>query len=611
MLVRDFRRFALVLGSAILLVLLCVRLVGPAGTETLLGLQVGDWPGGRGGGSPTSPQHEPTYTSPSAVASSSAGEIAAAAAAALAQQQQSTLTDGSKVDDKDEAPSLSSPPTPASRPPSRFIGTKGEIIGFQAPVEVRPGGSGVLHTEIFSVSTKDRRYFPIRMGSAKVLNPNIIPHPRLEAAWIVVAQKMGDRDGGDDHDSNEPGLEVEPSLELVCTAMFIDDALTCIEADGRGFGEPTTLPVQPTTGDPTKCTGELEFFNLNVGPHDARVFYGPRDPYTIYGSNSNFNCFGQWIRDFRGLVPEAWGGGRSSSSSSSTIDDDDWMASSAASSGGDDDDDDNNNSEGGSSSTWSSGGSPAAHHHHEFASPNGTELQRPQPYGAVEKNWFLFWDSDNVHYVHYDMTPRRAFARLSGDGSVGDEDLGQHTAARDTACLARFLPDITETAGRPHGPAFHESLHQATNSLSVTLCRRADPGCVPDDSNTFIFAVVHHKVYRDFHSVYEPYVVVFRQRAPFEMFAVSSRPLWVSGRQTVPGGGGGGGLAGASKADTTEMFYVTSIAWKTKGLKYHGYVDDVMFLAFGIEDERAAGIDVQAGSVLANLGLCDDGEGFV
>lgn len=561
MLVRDLRRFSLVLGSAILLLLLCVRLVGPAGTETLLGLQVGDWPDG---GSPTSP-HVPSYTSPFAVASPSALE----AAAALQQQQQqqsALLTDGSK---DDEAPLLSSSPPPPQQPPppsrpsgpSRFIGPNGEIVGFSPPAEVRPGGSGVLHTEIFSVSTRDRQYFPIRMGSAKVLNPNIIPHPRLESAWIVTAQKRGDHDD-DDEDTRlqQGGLVVEPSLELVCNAMFIDDALTCIGADGRGFGEPTAVPILPTSsGDVTRCTGELEFFNLNVGPHDARVFYGPRDPYTIYGSNSNFNCFGQWIQDFRGLVPD-WG-----------VD---------------------------VGSTAGAAGSFA----HEFAA--GTELQRPPPLGAVEKNWFLFWDSDNVHYVHYDITPSRAFARLNSDGSVG-EDLAHHTAARDGACLARYLPDVSALpfAQAQQGPGFHESVHQATNSLSVTLCRRADPGCVADDTNTFIFAVVHHKVYRDFHSVYEPYVVVFRQRAPFEMFAVSSKPVWISGRGTVRGTG--------ARADTTEMFYVTSIAWKTEGLKYHGYVDDVLFLAFGIEDERAAGIDVQAGSLLANLGLCDDGDGGV
>ncbi|KAJ0120737.1 hypothetical protein J7T55_015469 [Diaporthe amygdali] len=538
MLIRDFRRFSLVLGSAILLLLLCVRLVGPAGTETLLGLQVGDW----SGGSPTSP-HAPSYTSPFAVASPSALEAA---------MQQSALTDSAK---DNEVPFVSSPSRPSG---SRFIGPNGEIVGFQPPAEVRPGGSGILHTEIFSVTTKDRQYFPIRMGSSKVLNPNIIPHPRLESAWIVVAQKQG---GVNDDDQQQQGLFVEPSIELVCNAMFIDDALTCIGADGRGFGEPTTLPVQPTAGDGTKCTGDLEFFNLNVGPHDARVFYGPRNPYTIYGSNSNFNCFGQWVRDFRGLITD-WG-----------VD----VGSAAAA---------------GASFT------------EEFASPAGTELQRPPPYGAVEKNWFIFWDTDNVHYVHYDVAPRRAFARLNSDGSAG-EDLGRHTSGRDDACLARYLPALAHAATQKQqdqvggSPAAHESIHQATNSLAVTLCRRSDPGCVPDDTNTFIFAVLHHKAYRDFHSVYEPYVMVFRQRAPFEMFAVSSKPLWISGRGTVRGTGG--------RPDTTEMFYVTSIAWKNKGLKYHGYVDDVLFLAFGIEDERAAGIDVQAGSLLANLGLCEEG----
>ncbi|KAL1868920.1 hypothetical protein Daus18300_005756 [Diaporthe australafricana] len=552
MLVRDFRRFSLVLGSAILLLLLCVRLVGPAGTETLLGLQVGDW----SGGSPTSP-HVPSYTSPFAVASPSALEAAflLQQQQQQQQQQQSALTDGAKKDG--EVPPTR-PPPPSTRPPSggsRFIGPNGEIVGFQPPSEVRPGGSGVLHTEIFSVSTKDRQYFPIRMGSARALNPNIIPHPRLENVWIVVAQKRGSNDDNNsDQQQQQPDpLNVEPSVELVCNAMFIDDALTCIGLDGRGFGEPTTLPIQPTAGDVTKCTGELEFFNLNVGPHDARVFYGPRNPYTIYGSNSRINCFGQWVQVVRGLIPD-WGV-------------DVGLSSSLA----------------GAASGFAD----------EFTSPLGTELQRPPPWGAVEKNWFVFWDSNNVHYIHHDVSPRRAFARLSGDGSAGPEgDLARLDAAgRDDACLARWLP----------APAPHESIHQATNSLSVTLCRRADTGCVPDDSNTFIFAVLHHKAYRDFHSVYEPYVMVFRQRAPFEVWAVSSRPVWISGRGTVRGTGG--------RQDTTEMFYVTSMAWKNKGLKYHGYADDVLFLAFGIEDERAAGIDVQAGSLLANLGLCDDGEG--
>ena len=42
--------------------------------------------------------------------------------------------------------------------------------------------------------------------------------------------------------------------------------------------------------------------SLSIGPHDARVFYGPEAPFTVYGSNSGFTCFGQWIQDIRVLV---------------------------------------------------------------------------------------------------------------------------------------------------------------------------------------------------------------------------------------------------------------------------------------------------------------------
>jgi hypothetical protein len=54
----------------------------------------------------------------------------------------------------------------------------------------------------------------------------------------------------------------------------------------------------------------------------------------------------------------------------------------------------------------------------------------------------------------------------------------------------------------------------------------------------------------------------------------------------------------------TEMFYMTSMSWKRHDQKYHGYLDDVMFLAFGIEDTRAGAIDVLAGDLLQDLAYC-------
>ena len=129
------------------------------------------------------------------------------------------------------------------------------------------------HHEIFSVSTADKKYFLVDFGEQGAINPNIIPHPVLNDTWIIVAQRQKS--------------SVEKSVwfaELVCNAVFSDGVLGCLEP-------PVILPIAATFGD--KCVDDLAYFSLSIGPHDARVFYGPRMPYAIYGSNSAFTCFGQ------------------------------------------------------------------------------------------------------------------------------------------------------------------------------------------------------------------------------------------------------------------------------------------------------------------------------
>jgi len=103
--------------------------------------------------------------------------------------------------------------------------------------------------------------------------------------------------------------------------------------------------------------------------------------------------------------------------------------------------------------------------------------------------------------------------------------------------------------------------------------------------------VVQHKKFYDLHAEYEPYVVVFRQEAPFDIYGISRKPIWIHGRERMADG-------------RTNMFYVVSINWKERGLRYHGYLDDVLFVAFGIEDKQTAGIDVVASDLLTGLGLC-------
>lgn len=408
------------------------------------------------------------------------------------------------------------------------------------------------HWILRSVSSKDGAFFPIDFGSRSAINPSVIPHPEDNTSWIVTAQLHEPRSG------DKPRLWF---AELVCSAAFSPsthdtstdtssrEALQCTES-------PLILPIAATPSDASKCPPDTAFFTLSIGPHDARVFHGPKGPYIIYGSTSQLTCFGQWMLDFRLLV--------------------DWGV-------------DTINDHGGFLRT-------------------PTELQRPltQPYRAVEKNWFVFWDAEGQGYVHYDIAPSRSFAQLQPDGSVGP-DLSPVVAESDDVCLRRLLPTLAPGANS-------ESIHQATNTLSITLCARADPACVPGPDNTFVLTIVQHKSFYRLHSTYEPYAVLFRAVEPFEVYGVSSKPLWISGRRAPPSAASpspdslsqqeGGSDAMRSVKLQSEMIYVTSISWKAHGQRYHGFLDDVLFLGFGIEDAATGVIDVLARDLVDGINLC-------
>lgn len=176
---------------------------------------------------------------------------------------------------------LAQPTGPASTSPgtSANQGSSAAVIAVLEDVDPL-----ATHNEVFSVSTPDKKFFYIKFGDQKAMNPNIIPHPLRENTWIIVAQKY-----------KSPSDQQIWFSELVCSATFRDDGtLTCDESKD---GPPSTLPIAATFGD--KCDGDLSYFGLNVGPHDARVFFGPRAPYALYGSQSAFTCFGQWVSTLR------------------------------------------------------------------------------------------------------------------------------------------------------------------------------------------------------------------------------------------------------------------------------------------------------------------------
>lgn len=326
--------------------------------------------------------------------------------------------------------------------------------------------------------------------------------------------------------------------------------LMCTAAIQRGAIVCTeeAVPLKLLSSADGKCEGSLELVQWAWGAQDARVFYGPEIPYILYGSQSQYICWGQWLQDIRQVLPQFH----------------------------------------------------LQKHMLKQSFEKAVEVRRSTGYEWMEKNYFLFWDQAGQIYAHFSFVPNRRFAQLSTDGTTG-EDLAKAAEQNDRACMAKFMPIYAKD------DPDHEAIHQATNSLSITLCKRADASCVIDDSNTFIMHIFHLKTYFDYHAEYEPYTILFKRSAPFEIHAIAQRPLWIHGRKE---------FSEASDAvvyrehpetipkNHTEMFYVTSMNWRSHVQKYHGYLDDIVFLGFGIEDSRPGIMDVEAGDLLQDLAYC-------
>ena len=306
---------------------------------------------------------------------------------------------------------------------------------------------------------------------------------------------------------------------------------------------PTPLPIAWT---PTSCPTDQY-----PGPHDPRVFYGPSAPHILYGSRSTYSCQGMWVQDLHHLLP-------------------DFNALAEA---------------------------------EIFHEPS--DVQRPPPYHIIEKNYFLFWDHENNTYVHQNLSPHRVFTSLYANGSVGP-DLALAAANTDGPCMEKYMPKFGLHAT---GLGIeYEAIHQSTNSLAISLCRRSDPDCQPTNDNTFIMVIFQHKSFYAQHAEYFPYVMLFQQTAPFAVHALSTKSIWINGRTRFTQQTYAVLWHGRDDLppDHSEMFFVMSMSWKRHGQMYHGYIDDEMFLGFGIEDSRSAGIDILASDLLQDLAYCSD-----
>lgn len=391
------------------------------------------------------------------------------------------------------------------------------------------------HVQVASNWTLDKKWIKIDFKGIEAYNPNVLAHPHpLKGFEYLVVAQQ--KQALSYPDKRPTGF----FHEIICSASFDskNSALTCI-------GPPQILPAASSITD--KCNKKLDAFNYEVGPHDARAFMGPGGrPYMIWGSPSPHACMGMWMQDLSRLYYF------------------DYLA--------------------------------PLDKNAPFFQP--TALDRPPPYGALEKNWFAFWDRNDEMYMHYDLYPKRVFAKINATGGIG-QDLAPLSRAHDDACMAQHMPKIKHPA--------HERIHQATNSIMVTLCNYNSPdgtqnnACFETEQNTFILTIFHHKT-SFLHDVYEPYVMLMKRTAPFEIHAIGKKSIWINGREKPQGSA----EAGFSKSKD-QLFYVTSINFRERGKDYHGFLDDDLFLSFGIEDERSGTIDVRVADLVQDLGMCGSG----
>ncbi|KAK9447405.1 uncharacterized protein V1518DRAFT_83285 [Limtongia smithiae] len=266
--------------------------------------------------------------------------------------------------------------------------------------DVYPDRANVL----VSVSNREgsvaRMIFSTRQRYPK-FNPNILPYPRGEAHhYIGFARKTIKKvpwhqeiEYCDMHWSYTKGVQRKV---LVCVTQTIKDLKLPDRSTPKGL-----------------CTGKYKFLEYAGGHLDPRVFFSPLgEPLMIVNTNGKHNCLHQFIIDLRAVIPDL--------SKKMKIED-----------------------------------VPIRY-------KKLTELSAPE-FNEIEKNWFLVYDENNVGYIHQDYT-HRSISTLDPPNEAW-ETMTFKNIANPSPPLITSLIKAFDPKGK-----YACDLHQGTNSLRVTLC---------------------------------------------------------------------------------------------------------------------------------------------
>ncbi|KAJ8101186.1 hypothetical protein POJ06DRAFT_90545 [Lipomyces tetrasporus] len=228
-----------------------------------------------------------------------------------------------------------------------------------------------------------------------------------------------------------------------------------------------------------------KYLGLKQGHADPRILFSPLgEPLMVVGTNGLSNCMNQFVIDLRIVIP-------------------------------------------GLSTKMKLYGVP-------IRFKKLTELPRPD-YNEIEKNWFLMWDESGIEYVQHETEDRS----ISAVALPHDKQINIATPG-DQKCVT----SLKRRLGRK-GQA--NNIHQATNSLRVTLC---DFPCIPTIHNTVIIELMHMKYMNRLELFYRRYAVIMNATAPFDIIGRTGNLMYAG-------------------TDENVMLYTVSMAWDHEHYRQH------------------------------------------
>lgn len=231
-----------------------------------------------------------------------------------------------------------------------------------------------------------------------------------------------------------------------------------------------------------------------------------------------------------------------------------------------------------------------------FKTPSLLRRQPPKgheqdPRYQREKNWALaqspFADGDDELLVMAD--PSRLY-RWKSTAELVQPVASEHESAvvapgpsTGIGWASKSKTCLHDVMGSDHG------IHQATPLLSLTLCRRGM--CQPTQNNTVLLGM-YHKHSEWPYLWYQRRVAVYRATPPYNMLSVSKELVYLGeddGKFTWTG---------------SMVYFVNSAEIPLN--RSHGFLDDEIWLSYGIKDRVSGWIDVTAIDLVADHYLCQN-----